>query len=65
MNQFEIKPSIEPNDHYQKAFLKLAEAFDAINMLTPDEQKRLACDFFGAKATEEAIRTLFLLIRGY
>lgn len=65
MNQFEIKPSIEPSDRYQKAFCKLAEAFDAISRLTPNEQKQLVYEFFGAKATEDAARSLLFLIRGF
>lgn len=64
MNGFDIKPSIEPHDRYQKAFLKLVEAMDAIKMLTPAEQERLAFDFLGVRSKEEAIQTLARFIHG-
>lgn len=59
MNGFEIKPSIEPHDRYQKAFLKLVEAMDAIKMLTPAEQERLAYEFLGIRSKEEALQVFF------
>lgn len=64
MNGFDIKPSIEPHDHYQKAFLKLGEALDAIRMLSPAEQERLAYEFFGVKSKEEAMQLIIRRIQG-
>ena len=64
MNGFDIKPSIEPHDRYQKALLKLLEAKEAIQQLTPDEQKRLAFDFLGVRSREEAIQSLTRFILG-
>lgn len=64
MNGFDIKPSIEPHDRYRNAFLKLGEAVDALRMLTPAEQERLACEFFGAKSKEEIIQFIIRRIQG-
>lgn len=64
MNGFDIKPSIEPHDRYQKALLKLIEAGEAVRQLTPDEQERLTYDFLGVRSKEEAIQTLVRFIHG-
>ena len=64
MNGFDIKPSIEPHDRYQKAFLKLIEAREAVRQLTPDEQERLAFDFLGVRTKEEAIKSMAQFIQG-
>ena len=64
MNGFDIKPSIEPHDRYQKAFLKLGEAMDAVRELTPTEQERLAYEFFGVKTKEEVLQLILHRIQG-
>ena len=64
MNNFDIKPTIEPHDHYQNAYLKLSEAVEAIKKLTPEEQHRLGCEYFGIKTKEEAIAFVLRLIQG-
>ena len=64
MNVFDIKPSIEPHDRYQKAFLKLGEAMDAVRELTPAEQERLAYDFFGVRTKEEVLQLILRRIQG-
>ena len=58
MNNFDIKPSIEPHDNYQNAFLKLNEAVDALKKLTPAEIHQLLYDFFGIKTKEELIQAI-------
>lgn len=64
MRNFDVKPSIEPHDRYQKAHFKLAEAVEAIRKLTPDEQKRLTFEFFGAKSKEEIIQAVLRIMQG-
>lgn len=64
MNDFDIKATIEPHDPYQDAYLKLSEAIEAIKKLTPEEQHRLGCEYFGIKTKEEAIAFVLRLIQG-
>lgn len=64
MNDFDFKSTIEPRDPYQNAYLKLSEAIEAIKKLTPEEQHRLGCEYFGIKTKEEAITFVLRLIQG-
>lgn len=64
MNDFDIKVTIDPHDPYQDAYLKLNEAVEAIKKLTPDERRRLACEFFGIKTKEEAAAVILHHLQG-
>ncbi|MBR6525597.1 MAG: hypothetical protein IKT57_06470 [Clostridia bacterium] len=58
MKGYDIKPSIEPQDNYQKAYLKLREFMDALRNLTPAERERLAYEFFGTNALMDLCRNM-------
>ena len=49
MNDYEIKLDVEPKDKYQKAWKALVEAEKAISDLAPQEQYRLAENYFTQK----------------
>lgn len=49
MENMEIKIDIEPKDNYEKAQKLLLETDKAIQALTPQEQQKLAQEFFQYK----------------
>lgn len=49
MNDYKITLDVEPESKYQKAWKALVEADNAISVLTPQEQQRLAEDYCKAK----------------
>ena len=49
MNNYEIKLDVEPKDKYQKAWKALVEAEIAFSDLEPQEQHRLAENYFKEK----------------
>lgn len=49
MEKMEIKIDIEPKDNYEKAQKLLLETDKAIQALTPQEQQKLAQEFFQYK----------------
>ena len=61
MNDYEIKLDVDPKEKYQKARKALAEADLAISALTPQEQRRLAEDYF----TPKGLRSLFDFLQHY
>ena len=49
MNNIELKLDAEPKDNYEKAKKLLFETDKAIQVLTPQEQQKLAQEFFQYK----------------
>ena len=49
MNNIELKLDAEPKDNYEKAKKLLLETYKAIQALTPQEQQKLAQEFFQYK----------------
>ncbi|MBQ9844272.1 MAG: hypothetical protein IJO31_08990 [Oscillospiraceae bacterium] len=49
MNDYAIKLDVEPKDKYQKAWKALVEAEIAFSDLEPQEQHRLAENYFKVK----------------
>lgn len=61
MNDYEIKLDIEPKNEYQKAWKALIEAEKAFSVLEPQEQHRLAENYF----KEKGIYSLFNALQLY
>ena len=61
MNDYEIKLDVEPKDKYQKAWKALVEAEKAISDLAPQEQYRLAENYF----TQKGMYSLFNALQHY
>ena len=49
MNDIQLKLDVEPKDSYEKAKKLLFETYKAIQALTPQEQQKLAQEFFQYK----------------
>lgn len=50
------KLDFDPTDNYQKARKDLITALNSIGQLTPEQQRQLATELFGAKAVNDFIR---------
>ena len=61
MNDYEIKLDIEPKNEYQKAWKALIEAEKAFSDLEPQEQHRLAENYF----KEKGMYSLFNALQHY
>lgn len=61
MNDYAIKLDIEPKDKYQKAWKALVEAEIAFSDLEPQEQHRLAENYF----KEKGMYSLFNALQHY
>ena len=61
MNNYEIKLDVEPKDKYQKAWKALVEAEIAFSDLEPQEQHRLAENYF----KEKGMYSLFNALQHY
>ena len=61
MNDYAIKLDIEPKDKYQKAWKALVEAEIAFSNLEPQEQHRLAENYF----KEKGMYSLFNALQHY
>jgi len=60
MNDYEIKLDIEPKNEYQKAWKALIEAEKAFSVLEPQEQHRLAENYFKEKGMYSLFNALQL-----
>lgn len=49
MNGYTIKPSIEPNDKYEKAKQDVIQAIKSLQELTPEQRKRLVKEALGSE----------------
>ena len=61
MNDYAIKLDVEPKDKYQKAWKALVEAEIAFSDLEPQEQHRLAENYF----KEKGMYSLFNALQHY
>lgn len=61
MNDYEIKLDVEPKDKYQKAWKALVKAEIAFSNLEPQEQHRLAENYF----KEKGMYSLFNALQNY
>lgn len=61
MNDYEIKLDVEPKNKYQKAWKALVEAEIAFSDLEPQEQHRLAENYF----KEKGMYSLFNALQHY
>lgn len=61
MNDYAIKLDVEPKDKYQKAWKALVEAEKAFSDLEPQEQHRLAENYF----KEKGMYSLFNALQHY
>ncbi len=50
MNGYKIKPSIEPNDKYEKAKQDVIQATKSVQELTPQQCQKLVQELFGYEA---------------
>lgn len=50
MNGYKIKPTIEPNDEYEKAKKDVIQAAISVQELTPQQCEKLAQELFGFEA---------------
>ncbi|MCM1316186.1 MAG: hypothetical protein NC205_08315 [Prevotella sp.] len=50
MNGYTIKPSIEPNDKYEKARQDVFQAIKSLQELTSQQQEQLATEIFGCES---------------
>lgn len=55
MNGYEIKPTIEPQNKYEKARQDILQALNSIQKLTPQEQQQLAYELLGVNAVNSFI----------
>ena len=58
MNNYRIKPELEPTDKYEKAKQDLLKAKKSIEDLSPEEQRALAQEVFGAARVEMVMKLL-------
>lgn len=61
MNDYEIKLDVDPKGKYQKAWKALTEAEKAFSVLEPQEQHRLAENYF----KEKGMYSLFNVLQHY
>lgn len=59
MNNIELKLDAEPKDNYEKAKKLLLETDKAIQALTPQEQQKLAQEFFQYKGLYDLYQILY------
>lgn len=55
MNGYEIKPTIDPKDNYEKARKDVIQAMNSIQKLTSQEQQQLAYELLGVNAVNSFI----------
>ena len=58
MNNYRIKPELEPTDKYEKAKQDFLKAKKSIEDLSPEEQRALAQEVFGAARAEMIMKFL-------
>lgn len=58
MNNYRIKPELEPTDKYEKAKQDLLKAKKSIEDLSPEEQRALVQELFGAARAEMIMKFL-------
>lgn len=58
MNRYTIKPTIEPNDKYEKAKQDCIKAAESLKELSPNQCKRLAQELFGYEAFAQMCRIM-------
>lgn len=56
MNNYRIKPELEPTDKYEKAKQDLLKAIKSMQDLSPEERRVLAHEVFGAAYVERAMK---------
>jgi len=49
MENYKIKPTIEPTNKYKKAKMDLLQAMMSIGELSPQEREQLATELFGVE----------------
>ena len=59
MDKIKIVPDIEPTDPYEKAKADIMKAKTSLSKLTPNQQKALAEELFGASYVETVLKALF------
>ena len=59
MDKIKIVPDIEPTDPYEKAKADILKAKMSLSELTPNQQKALAEELFGAAYVETVLKVLF------
>ncbi|MBR4032465.1 MAG: hypothetical protein IKJ07_07005 [Clostridia bacterium] len=58
MNDYELSISVEPKDKYEKAEKDLMQALISFRKLNPQEQRQLACKFFGVAQVDFVIKMM-------
>lgn len=59
MDKIKILPDIEPTEPYEKAKADILKAKMSLSKLTPNQQKVLAEELFGAAYVETVLKVLF------
>ena len=59
MDKIKILPDIEPTEPYEKAKADILKAKMSLSKLTPNQQKELAEELFGAAYVETVLKVLF------
>ena len=59
MDKIKILPDIESTDPYEKAKADIMKAKMSLSKLTPNQQKALAEELFGASYVETVLKALF------
>lgn len=58
MNKCTIKPTIEPNDKYEKAKQDFIKAAESLKELSPQQCQRLAQELFGYEVVAQMCRIM-------
>ncbi len=58
MNGYTIKPTIEPNDKYEKAKQDCIKAAESLKELSPQQCQRLAHELFGYEVFAQMCRIM-------